>query len=55
MPPLAPALRQFIAWMAQYTMSPPGQVLRMFLPAKETFEPVSQNMGYSLSGASLSV
>ncbi len=31
-PPLEPALRGFIDWMAEYTLNPPGAVLRMCLP-----------------------
>jgi primosomal protein N' (replication factor Y) len=31
MPPMRPALRRFIDWMAQYTLSPPGDVLAMAL------------------------
>jgi primosomal protein N' (replication factor Y) len=31
MPPMQPALRRFIDWMASYTLSPPGDVLAMAL------------------------
>ncbi len=30
-PPMAPALRQFVDWVAQYTLSPPGEVMAMAL------------------------
>ncbi|MGC6512352.1 MAG: primosomal protein N' [Parvibaculales bacterium] len=48
MPPLAACLRDFIDWMAQYTMSPPGQVVRMFVPAKEAFDHDKPVQGYML-------
>ncbi len=35
MPPLAPALRRFVDWVAEYTLNPPGTVLRMCLPMPE--------------------
>jgi primosomal protein N' (replication factor Y) (superfamily II helicase) len=30
-PPMAPALRQFVDWVASYTLSPPGEVMAMAL------------------------
>lgn len=38
-PPMADAMRQFLTWMASYTMTPPGAVLRLGLSAPEAFEP----------------
>jgi len=35
LPPLAAPLRRLVDWVAQYTVSPPGAVLRMCLPMPE--------------------
>ena len=37
-PPLSPALRQLVAWLAAYYMAPIAQVLRMCLPVAEALE-----------------
>src|SRR4051812_47619888 len=38
-PPLDAAMRQFIDWVADYTLSPPGLVARMALRAPAAFDP----------------
>ncbi|MEM8812714.1 MAG: primosomal protein N' [Pseudomonadota bacterium] len=38
-PPLTTSMRAFVDWVARYTLSPRGMVLRMALRAPEAFEP----------------
>jgi primosomal protein N' (replication factor Y) len=38
-PPLAEEMRHFIDWVADYTLSPPGAVLRMAMSVPEALEP----------------
>ena len=38
-PPVRHELRRFIEWIARYTLTPPGQVLRMILRVPAAFEP----------------
>ncbi|MER9015181.1 primosomal protein N' [Mesorhizobium sp. M0898] len=38
-PPIDRAMRRFVDWVAQYTLSPPGMVARMLLRAPEAFDP----------------
>ncbi|MET3580972.1 primosomal protein N' (replication factor Y) [Mesorhizobium robiniae] len=38
-PPIDQAMRRFVDWIAQYTLSPPGMVARMLLRAPEAFDP----------------
>ena len=38
-PPLKPAMRRFIDWVAAYTLSPPGLVVRMALRSPTAFDP----------------
>ncbi|MCM2502415.1 primosomal protein N' [Aureimonas altamirensis] len=38
-PPLRPAMRRFIDWVAAYTLSPPGLVVRMALRSPTAFDP----------------
>jgi primosomal protein N' (replication factor Y) len=38
-PPLAKEMRDFIDWVASYTLSPPGLVARMALRAPAAFDP----------------
>jgi primosomal protein N' (replication factor Y) len=38
-PPMDRAMRRFVDWIAQYTLSPPGMVARMLLRAPEAFDP----------------
>ena len=39
MPPLDAVTRNFIDWVAAYTLSPPGLVMKMALPVAEALEP----------------
>lgn len=38
-PPIDRAMRRFVDWIAQYTLSPPGMVARMLLRAPAAFDP----------------
>ena len=38
-PPLPEVERRFVDWMADYTVSPPGAVLRLCLSVREAFQP----------------
>ena len=38
-PPLTDEMRRFVEWVAHYTLSPPGMVLRMVLRAPGGLEP----------------
>ncbi|WP_421856361.1 primosomal protein N' [Oricola sp.] len=38
-PPVVPAMRRFVDWVARYTLSPPGMVARMVLRAPAAFDP----------------
>jgi primosomal protein N' (replication factor Y) (superfamily II helicase) len=44
-PPLSPALRKFVDWVAEYTLSAPGAVLRMVLSVPAALEPVTGPSG----------
>ncbi len=50
----APALgdlnRRFVDWVAHYTLSPPGQVLRMVLRVPAALDPPPVRFGYRVSG-----
>ena len=39
LPPLPAVERRFVEWMADYTVSPPGAVLRLCLSVREAFQP----------------
>ena len=47
-PPMQPALRRFIDWIAAYTLAPPGDVLAMALRVNALAPPVPQ-AGWSLA------
>ena len=49
-PPLQDDLRRFIEWVAGYTLSPPGMVLRMVLRAPAAYEPPAALEGLVFSG-----
>ncbi len=49
-PPMTPSLRRFIDWVAAYTLSPPGAVLRMAMGSTAALEPPSQQAGWMLAG-----
>jgi primosomal protein N' (replication factor Y) len=45
-PPMRPALRQLVEWIAAYTLSPPGAVLRMAMSAPAALEAPAQASGW---------
>ncbi|TQF76584.1 primosomal protein N', partial [Elioraea sp. Yellowstone] len=50
-PPLKPALMRFIDWVADYTLSAPGEVLRMALPIPAATEVPRPRVGWRLAEA----
>lgn len=50
-PPLTEAHRRFLDWVAAYTLSPPGLVVRMALRAPAGFDPEPMIEGLRFSGA----
>jgi primosomal protein N' (replication factor Y) len=48
-PPMSDELRQFIDWVASYTLSPPGAVLRMAMRVTDALEPARALVGYGPS------
>jgi primosomal protein N' (replication factor Y) len=46
-PPLGRPLRDFIDWVAAYTLSPPGAVLRMAMSAPKALEPLPPRIAYT--------
>ncbi|MEE8535111.1 MAG: primosomal protein N', partial [Kiloniellales bacterium] len=51
-PPMGPVQRRFIDWVANYTMAPPGAVLRMALSVPGALVAPKPVAAYRLSGAS---
>ena len=51
LPPLRQPLRDFIDWVARWTLMPRGMVLRMALRAAETVRPEPAKPGFRRSGA----
>ena len=51
-PPLDAAMRRFVDWVAEYTLSPPGLVVRMALRAPAAFDPEPWIEGIEATGAS---
>lgn len=49
-PPLPEALRRFVDWVAAYTLSPQGAVLRMCLSVRAALEPPAPRVAYRLAG-----
>jgi len=49
-PPLPEVLVRFAMWMADYTLTPPGMVLRMMLRSPEALEPERPLVGVRLAG-----
>jgi primosomal protein N' (replication factor Y) len=45
-PPMGESLRRFVEWVAAYTISPPGSVLRMAMSAPAALEPSPQRAGW---------
>ncbi|TCT09841.1 replication restart DNA helicase PriA [Tepidamorphus gemmatus] len=50
-PAIAPAMRRFVEWIADYTLSPRGMVLRMMLRVPEAFGPQMPVIAVRLAGA----
>jgi primosomal protein N' (replication factor Y) (superfamily II helicase) len=50
LPPLKPELRRFVDWVADYTLSPRGMVLRMALRMGEHLGPERLRVGVRLAG-----
>jgi primosomal protein N' (replication factor Y) len=49
-PPLPRVSLDFADWVANYTLSPPGMVLRMMISAGRAFDPPAQRYGVRLTG-----
>ena len=49
-PPLPAELRRFVDWVAAYTLTPPGAVLRMCMSVSAALEPPAQRIAYKLGG-----
>ena len=49
-PPLGPVARAFAEWVANYTLTPPGMVLRMMMSAPAAFAPPKPRIGVRLAG-----
>lgn len=50
-PPMTASLRRFVEWVAAYTLSPPGAVLRMAMSSPSALEPPAQKAGWRLAAA----
>ncbi len=50
LPPLPALTMRFIEWIARYTLSPRGMVLRLMMGAPSAFEPVAPKFGVRLAG-----
>src|SRR5436190_9089370 len=50
LPPLKDELRKFVDWVANYTLSPRGMVLRMCLRMGEHLGPARERIGVRLAG-----
>src|SRR3546814_20580314 len=48
-PPMPAAMRRFIEWVADYTVSPPGSVLRMAMSVPAAFAPPRPRVAYRLA------
>lgn len=48
-PPMGESLRRFVEWVAAYTLSPPGMVLRMAMSAPAALEPQPAKAGWQLA------
>lgn len=49
-PPMSGVQRQFVDWVAAYTLSAPGSVLRMCLRSTEALSPPKPQIGYRFGG-----
>ena len=52
-PPLTSGFRDFVAWVATYTMAALGRVVRMAMSVPEALEPLKPRIGYVLGDAPL--
>ncbi|MBR0669917.1 primosomal protein N' [Neoroseomonas soli] len=50
-PPMTPVLRRFVDWVAAYTLSPPGAVLRMAMSAPSALEAPAPQSGWRKAAA----
>jgi primosomal protein N' (replication factor Y) len=50
LPPLSETARRFAEWVARYTLSPKGMVLKMMMSAGDVFSPGTPRWGYRLAG-----
>lgn len=50
-PPLSKELMKFVEWIAAYTLSPPGMVLRMVLRSPAALEPLPNTIAYRFAGS----
>src|SRR5215469_4512687 len=50
-PPLHDELRRFVDWVANYTLTAPGAVLRMTMSVPDALEPLRAITGYEISDA----
>ncbi len=50
LPPLPETARRFADWVARYTLSPKGMVLKMMMSANDVFSPDAPRWGYRLAG-----
>jgi primosomal protein N' (replication factor Y) (superfamily II helicase) len=50
-PPLHDELRRFVDWVANYTLTPPGAVLRMTMSVPDALEPPRALTGYTITDA----
>ena len=50
-PPLPDVSRRFVDWVAAYTMSAPGSVLRMCMSVPEALDPPAPQLAYAVAGA----
>ncbi|MGG5822499.1 primosomal protein N' [Falsiroseomonas sp. HW251] len=52
-PPMTESLRRFVEWVATYTLSPPGAVLRMAMSAPAALEPPAAKAGWQIAPGSI--
>jgi primosomal protein N' (replication factor Y) len=50
LPPLPDHARRFAEWVARYTLSPKGMVLKMMMSAGDVFSPDTPRWGFKLAG-----
>jgi len=50
-PPMRESMRRFVEWVAGYTVSPPGMVLKMVLRVPAAFDPEPDTPGLRFSGS----